>query len=433
LAWSAACLTALAVGQAALAADPPGASSPASSTQPASVSSASTSKAQAGGVYTLAGLENLMLETSPAVRSVRDQTRGAEAAVRTARTFPNPSLEVMNGRMRPRDSDVIRGDTKGYSVTQPLDMPWSRFPRIDGAEASFIGAQAVERASLAELKARVRLGFFDLIRRQAEQRAAEEDRQLTEDIRKRIALRVELGEAAKFELIKADAEMLMAQKSAQSAAARTRQARALLRAIVGSELPEAFQVSVSPKDVGQPPPLDQLRDQIMQANPELQRLQAVARQSTYKLSEEKALRLPQLSLRADLSQDPDYRTKTTGVVMTLPLWDWRGGPVGEAAARLSQAQNDVQAQEFALLQQVETAYRQYEIAQAQVVALESGIVRQAENALRIAQTAYKAGEKGFLEVLDAQRVFRQARNELINARFELAGAWIEIERLRADP
>jgi cobalt-zinc-cadmium efflux system outer membrane protein len=437
LAWTAAWLTALAGWQTTLAADLPGSSSPASPSQPASSTKPATagtaSPAQTGGVYTLAGLENLMLETSPAVRSVRDQTRGAEAAVRTARTFPNPSLEVMNGRMRPRDSDVIRGDTKGYSVTQPLDMPWNRFPRVDGAEANFVGAQAIERASLAELKARVRFGFFDLIRRQAEQRAAEEDRQLTEDIRKRIALRVELGEAAKFELIKADAEMLMAQKSAQSAAARTRQARAVLRAIVGSELPEAFQVSVSPKDVGQPPPLDQLRDQIMQANPELQRLQAVARQSTYKLSEEKALRLPQLSLRADLGQDPDNRTKTTGVLMTLPLWDWRGGPVGEAAARLSQAQNDLQAEEFALLQRVETAYRQYEIAQAQVVALESGIVRQAENALRIAQTAYKAGEKGFLEVLDAQRVFRQARNELINARFELAGAWIEIERLRADP
>jgi len=33
--------------------------------------------------------------------------------------------------------------------------------------------------------------------------------------------------------------------------------------------------------------------------------------------------------------------------------------------------------------------------------------------------------------LDAQRVFRAARNELITARFELASAWTEIERLRA--
>ncbi|MEY4363806.1 MAG: hypothetical protein RLZZ24_1158, partial [Pseudomonadota bacterium] len=251
--------------------------------------------------------------------------------------------------------------------------------------------------------------------------------------RKRIALRVELGEAAKFELIKADAEMLMAQKSAQSAQARVRQARAALRAIVGPELPERFELTSSINDIGALPSFDLLRDQVMQANPELKQLQAQARQSAFKLSEEKALRLPQINLRADLSRDPDYQTKTTGMQLTLPLWDWRGGPVGEAAARLAQANNNLQTAEFALLQRIETAYRQYEIAQSQVSALESGIVRQAENALRIAQTAYRAGEKGFLEVLDAQRVFRQARNELITARFELANAWIDIERLSAEP
>jgi len=33
--------------------------------------------------------------------------------------------------------------------------------------------------------------------------------------------------------------------------------------------------------------------------------------------------------------------------------------------------------------------------------------------------------------MDAQRVYRAARNELIAAQFELAAAWSEIERLRA--
>jgi cobalt-zinc-cadmium efflux system outer membrane protein len=105
--------------------------------------------------------------------------------------------------------------------------------------------------------------------------------------------------------------------------------------------------------------------------------------------------------------------------------------VGEAAARLTQTSEQLAYQEFALLQELDSAYQQFGIAQAQMVALESGIVRQTANALRIAEVAYKAGEKGFLEVLDAQRAFRAARNELITARFELASAWTEIERIRA--
>jgi len=389
--------------------------------------------AQGADTYSLARLERLMLDTSPAVRSIRDTTRGAQAAVLTARTIPNPSLEVLNGNLRKRPNDDTYGNTKSYSLTQPLDLPWSRFPRVDAAEAGFQAAQAQERASLADLRADLRLAFYGLLRRQSEQRAADEDRQLTEGIRQRIALRVDTGEAAKFELVKADAEMLMAQKAAQSAVSRTQQARAALRALVGAELPERFEIVASPQDLPAPESLTTVRDDILQTNPLLQRLRAEARQSEFKLSEQKALRLPQLSLRADMGTDPDYRSRSTGVQMTVPLWDWRGGPVGEAAARLSQSQNDVQAVEFGLLQRIENAYRQFEIAQAQVSALESGIVRQAENALRIAETASRAGEKGFLEVLDAQRVYRAARNELISARFELSSARIELERLRARP
>ena len=377
--------------------------------------------------YSLERLETLMFETSPAVRSALDATRVAESAVQTARTFPNPALEVMNGKMRTRPVDGFYGQTKSYSLTQPLDMPWNRFPRVDAATEGLTAARAQERAALADLRAQLRLGFFDLLRRQAEQRAFDEDRVLTQGIRQRIALRVETGEAAKFELIKADAEMLMAQKAAQSAVARTRQARATLRALVGPELPDNFEVVSTPRDLQIKETLEQLRDTILETNPALQQLRAENNQLRYKLSEEKALRLPHLS------NDPDYRTNTPGVQMTLPIWDWRGGPVGEATARLSQSENDLRAGEFGLAQAVENAFRRHEIAQAQVTALESGIVKQAENALRIAETAYKAGEKGFLEVLDAQRVYRAARNELINARYELASAWADIARLRADP
>ena len=73
------------------------------------------------------------------------------------------------------------------------------------------------------------------------------------------------------------------------------------------------------------------------------------------------------------------------------------------------------------------------IAQAQVVALESGILKQAEAAVKVVEAAYRFGERGFLDVLDARRVFRAARAELITARYELASAWVEIERLRAIP
>jgi cobalt-zinc-cadmium efflux system outer membrane protein len=63
---------------------------------------------------------------------------------------------------------------------------------------------------------------------------------------------------------------------------------------------------------------------------------------------ERALRWPNLALKAAIDEDPDMRTSQFGVVVTIPLWDRRSGPVGEAAAQLSRARNELEAQEFSL-------------------------------------------------------------------------------------
>ncbi|MFM2426852.1 MAG: hypothetical protein RL707_678, partial [Pseudomonadota bacterium] len=248
---------------------------------------------------------------------------------------------------------------------------------------------------------------------------------------KRIALQVETGEKAKFELIKASAELLNSQKMQESAGLRVRQSRGALRALVGIQLPETFDVQEKTHTFATPDPLNAVRDEVMKNNPEIQRTRAEREQLDRKLSEEKALRFPKFALRADQDTDPEWRSKRVGLAMSVPLWDWRGGPVGEAAAKLSQSDSALAYQEFSLVQSLEAAYQQYDITNAQVIALEGGIVRHAADALRIAEVAYKAGEKNFLEVMDAQRVYRTARNELITAQFELAGAWAEIERIRA--
>ena len=180
-------------------------------------------------------------------------------------------------------------------------------------------------------------------------------------------------------------------------------------------------------------PLDAVRKQMAVSSPDLARGRAEMVRAERQLELERAQRLPSLALKASMDEDPDMRASKIGVVLSIPIWDRRSGPVGEAAAQLSRARNELEAQQYSLSQGLEVAYQQYEIAQTQVIALESGIVRQAESALKVAEAAYRFGERGFLEVLDAQRVFRAARAELIAARYELATAWVEIERLRATP
>ena len=227
--------------------------------------------------------------------------------------------------------------------------------------------------------------------------------------------------------------MLNAQKVAQAAELRVQQARSLLRQVVGGALPEDFAVQGSLREVPGLAATEGLQRQLLDSSPDLARARAEMVRAERTLDLERAQRWPSVALKASYDEEPDVRTSKFGLQVTVPLWDRRSGPVGEAAAQLSRARHALEAEQFALTQNLSVAIQQYEIAQTQVTALESGIVRQAEAALKVAESAYRFGERGFIEVLDAQRVYRAARSELIAARFELAQSWVEIERLRALP
>ena len=193
----------------------------------------------------------------------------------------------------------------------------------------------------------------------------------------------------------------------------------------------AFEVEGSLASSPGVPSLDALRDEVLARNPELARAEAEVRRAERQLELERLRRHPELAVKVAEDRDVELRNTRIGVMAVVPLWDQRRGQVAEAGALLQKSRSDRDSQELLLLQALEAAYRHYEIARNQVNALENGILREAEAALKVAEAAYRFGERGILDYLDAQRVFRAARNELIAARYELQLAVIEIERLRA--
>ncbi len=386
--------------------------------------------------YSLVQLLELARASHPALAASRAQVQAAQAGMTTARAWPNPEVEAMTGRQRARMPGAAEGRTNSVSITQKLDLPWQRAARMQAADAAFEGSQAQARSSARDLEAQLKLRFYDVLRREAEQRIAREDVTLVEQIRRRVAVRVETGEAPRYELIRGDAELLNAQRTEQAATLRVQQALAELRRAVGAELPAAFDVDAGSDAesvvVHNLPPLADLVGNVLATHPDLEADRATVREAEARLAHERSQRWPSLALRGSVDRQPDLQDSRVGLVMSIPLFDRREGPVGEAVAALERARAVLRDRELQMRQAVESAYRQYEIAQSQVSALKSGVVKQAESALRVAEAAYRHGERGILDYLDAQRVFRQARNDLIAARADLRTAAVELDRLRAE-
>jgi cobalt-zinc-cadmium efflux system outer membrane protein len=58
-----------------------------------------------------------------------------------------------------------------------------------------------------------------------------------------------------------------------------------------------------------------------------------------------------------------------------------------------------------------------------------GWLREAQAAVRVAEAAYRFGERGILDVLDAQRVLRGVRADLLQARYQQQSARIALDQL----
>ena len=389
--------------------------------------------AQTRNSYSLQELINIALESSPQVLAARDQVRAIKGQVSIARAIPNPEFEVSTGQQRSATGSLTVGNVSSWAVTQPLDMPYTRYPRVNAAEANLRAAEATRVAFEIETISRVQQRFYELMRRQAESRAADEDLSLTKEIRDRMQLRYDVGETARFELIRAQTEFLNAQIAQESSRLRIDQARSQLRQVVGHSVAADYAVVAEQPKTEVLPPLNILLSEIQSQSPDIQKARAEVEASESKLSFEKNSRLPRLSFKASQYNDPNFTDRLYGLVVSIPIWDFKSGQVAEAEANASKAKNQLNAQSQSLDQQLETAYKLYQIASYQVKVLDQEVVELASSARRIAEVSYRYGERGMLEYLDAQRTFRAARNDLIKARFDLATVITEIQRLRANP
>ena len=81
------------------------------------------------------------------------------------------------------------------------------------------------------------------------------------------------------------------------------------------------------------------------------------------------------------------------------------------------------------LEQAITQYAQeVRTAQDQLLVFETGLLKQAEQTLTVARTRFRHGAASLLDVLEAQRVYRQTQLEYAQARADLSIALARLER-----
>ncbi len=92
-------------------------------------------------MLTLERALDLAERNNPRLTVAAAQTEAARASILTARAYPNPETALDVGRQRPRDADAREGNVVVFGLSQPIDLPSVRDPRIRAAEAGLEGSR----------------------------------------------------------------------------------------------------------------------------------------------------------------------------------------------------------------------------------------------------------------------------------------------------
>lgn len=393
--------------------------------------------AQAAGdvkPFTLDQALSLAEQNNPQLRVADARREGASAGIITARAYPNPELNVIPGNQYSRWGYINPGPAgllQHYSVSQQIELPSIRDARIQAAKIGRESSEFTILETQIAVRAAVKQAFYLTLRRRSEIELYEENLRLVEELRRRIQVQVDVGEAARLELTRAEAEVATARTYSRAAQLRLVSALSALRAAISAPIPTGTEPQGTLDPPVTLPPLDDVRSEMLTKHPAIAQSRTEIRRYEAILRTERAMRKPQPTVRGEYERQPDLGFYRFGVSLPLPIWNRREGPIREAVAAIHQAEAISSFRQVELTAALERAYGQYEVAGQQVAAFQDGVLREAEAALQAAEAAFKFGERGILEVLDSQRVLRSIRLDFLNAQFDRQAALIELEQLRA--
>ena len=378
--------------------------------------------------FSLEQLIQIAAQENPIMNVLKAQEDAARASIKTAESFLNPEIEAGSGPTKDRNTSQDKKDNWGVTISQPLEFPNVRNARRAIAESKLQYTESNSLSTKVNLNLQIKKRFYDVIQNQEILKIAESDRDSLRDIRGRVALKVDVGDSPRYELIKADTELIAAERDAEAAKLKIFESKLYLKGLIGKSIPDEFDV------IGVMPNADikldiaQIRNEIKNS-PKLKQIKAASDVAENRLRLEEKLINPGVTLKAGVNQDPDLTQYRFGLSIPLPLWNQRQGQIGEATANYQEVQAQLSDQELTLTRDVESAYQRYLIAQQQVNSFETGLLNQAESVLKVVEAAYRYGERGILEYLDAQRTYRLVKKDYLTARHDYIVAILEIEQL----
>jgi outer membrane protein, heavy metal efflux system len=359
---------------------------------------------------------------SPRLRAIRAAVEVARADILAAGRWPNPRLTF--------DRESVAGVTENMMmVAQPLPITGRRGLEVQAASAMVDASSNRSDDAMRRTRADLRVAFAQLVAAQTREQVLTTSRDRLRELAAVLAKREAAGDAAGFDRLRAEREVVDIEADHALAASDRARAQAMVASFFADTIDPSRVVAVPQQPTAASiPTVDALVEHADATRGDLLALrkEVDAAQFSAKAAERRWLPEPEVvaGTKSSTVGGGDLGSVFT-VHANIPLFD-RGKPEQAlAVARATQAQARIDAFRVAL---------RTDIAALRATVLErrdtagryrSAAVNTAGEIERIAQVSYDAGERGIFELLDAYRSGSSAR--VRQAALDLAVRQAEIE------
>lgn len=410
-----------------------------SANDPPPVTSEPLPQPAAAPLLTLDQIIQTTLWADPRLRAAFESIPQAQADALTASLLPNPQFYI---------SQTLMPLTRPFTVTKqggppqfdtgiryPID--WFLFGKRAAAVYSATVGVRVAEAEFADLvRQRVleaMLRYYDLLEAKGLLELARQDVENLRRIETITAKAVEGGGRPRVELQRIQLDRLRAEQALREAEKNRVAAVAQLRAVLGrSDSDPAFDVAGDILDVPIPslPPVEQAFALAAEERPDLASLRLRVEQAEANRLVEQRKAWPAVTpflgytrqFQRKVMAMPDASSFGFGMEAGIPLFDRNQGNRWKAESLAAQSRQQLQAGLVSLRAEIEQAAQEVQTAAANAQTIAAEQLKLAAEVRDSIAKAYEAGGRPLIDVLDAQRNYRETYRLYITTRAALGRA-----------
>lgn len=402
-----------------------------SSMAPGNVNSAAllpnpqTGKLESTGPLGLAAAIDLALSANPTLAAAARELQAVEGAVIQAGVRPNPEIATLV-----EDTQNKATRTTTLQINQAIELGGKRAARIESAERGRDVAAADLATQRLEIRAATVAAFFDVLVAQERVRLAEALLDLAQRSTQAASRRVMAGKVSPVEETKARVAEGSVRVEFNQAQAELASARKRLAATWGNPSPRFERADGRAETLPAVPTSEEITNRLA-ASPALARARLEVDRRSALAEVERTRRIPNVtvSLGAKRAEEYGRDQAVVGLSIPLPLFDRNQGNLLEALRRADKARDELAATEVRLSTEIAQAHERLKALSLEVGTLQKEILPGAQSAYEAASKGYELGKFSFLEVLDAQRTFFQARSQYLRALADAHRAAADIDRV----